>query len=200
MKKSLTTLAALAVLLAGAGVFGVTLYRATVSAQVEPEGPPPPSLGRTSSAAEADKPLRLRIPAIGVDAHVQHVGIGKSGNMAVPDNYTDVGWYRYGTAPGFVGSAVIDGHVDNGLSMPGVFKRLSELRPGDEIAVENGAGETLRFVVSDIQTYDYKSVPTELLFNRSDVARLNLITCEGAWIAGEKTYEKRLVVYATLSS
>src|SRR6185369_4384139 len=59
-------------------------------------------------------PTRLRIETAGVNAPVQRVGVGKSGNMAVPTNYTDVGWYREGVVPGEAGSAVIDGHVDNG--------------------------------------------------------------------------------------
>jgi len=41
-------------------------------------------------------------------------------------------------------------------------------------------------------------VPLQKLFLQNDKARLNLVTCDGAWIAGEKTYNRRLVVYAEL--
>jgi sortase (surface protein transpeptidase) len=150
-------------------------------------------------AQKEELPEQLRIPILGIDALVQHVGLTKSGKMAVPTNFTDVGWYRYGTAPGFVGSAVIDGHVDNGLRLPGVFKKLNGLAVGDEIFVRTAAGAELRFVVQEVAVYGYKEVPTEVLFNRADTARLNLVTCDGAWVAGEKTYDKRLVVYAVLA-
>lgn len=191
-------LAALLVLGLGAGIFALTLLQATVLPAAEEEGPRPPGAIAASEAAPADAPVRLRIEKLGVDAKVQHVGVAKSGNMAVPTNYTDVGWYRYGTAPGFLGSAVMDGHVDNGLALPGVFKRLSDLRPGDELVVEAASGAERRFAVVDVETYNYKEVPKEKLFTRTDAAWLNLITCDGTWIAGERTYDRRLVVYAKL--
>src|SRR3989344_1071244 len=62
-------------------------------------------------AATSSLPVRLQIPKLSIDADVQRVGIGKKGNMAVPTNYSDVGWYRYGTVPGQLGSAVVDGHI-----------------------------------------------------------------------------------------
>lgn len=92
----------------------------------------------------------------------------------------------------------MDGHVDNAAGLPGVFKRLTELQLGDEIIVETQDGKKLTFTVSGVESYNYKEVPLEELFNRKDKARLNLITCEGAWIQGEKTYDRRLIVFAEL--
>ena len=189
---------ALVVLGLGIAVFALTLVRAAIVAPVEEEGPPPANAFPASAANAEDAPVRLLIPVLGVDANVQHVGVGKSGNMAVPTNYTDAGWYRYGTTPGFLGSAVIDGHVNNGLALPGVFKRLSELKVGDTISVVAASGVQRNFAVSAVEIYDYKQVPLQKLFLQNDKARLNLVTCDGAWIAGEKTYNRRLVVYAEL--
>src|ERR1039457_7041885 len=73
-------------------------------------------------------PVRLVISALHIDAKVQDVGITKNGNMATPNNFTDVGWYKYGALPGEMGSAVIAGHVDDGLALPGVFKHLGDLQ------------------------------------------------------------------------
>ena len=143
-------------------------------------------------------PLRLLIPSLGIDAFVQYVGVNTKGNMGAPDNYTDVGWYRFGTSPGQIGSAVIDGHVDDGLSLPGVFKNLNEIKKGDDIYVVAKDGSEIDFVVTDIQLYPYNAAPTNPIFNRQDKARLNLITCKGTWVAGEKTFSKRLVVFAQL--
>ncbi len=147
-----------------------------------------------------DLPLRLDIPSLHIDAAVQDVGVKPDGSMGTPNNFTDVAWYKYGTVPGEIGSAVIDGHVDNGLSLAGVFKHLNNIEVGDEVDVQTESGKTLRFTVAAIADYDYKSVPTNQLFNASDVPRLNLITCDGAWVKGEKTYDHRLVVYTTLTS
>jgi len=47
-------------------------------------------------------PLQLVIPSIGVSTTVQLVGLADddTGTMGVPDNFTDVGWYKYGPRPG----------------------------------------------------------------------------------------------------
>ncbi len=152
-------------------------------------------LAAGNSTRTNDYPISIRIPAIGVDTSVEKVGITYAGNMAVPHNYVDVGWYKYGTVPGDVGSSVIAGHVDNGFGTPAVFKRLSELKNGDDVYVIMHGGRTLRFVVADTQIYPYQDGPLQKIFN---AARLNLITCAGTWIPSAKTNDKRLVVYAKL--
>lgn len=151
-----------------------------------------------NDVSEAAQPDRLTIPEIGVDADIQYVGITAGGNMGVPSNFTDVGWYKYGTVPGQLGSAVIDGHVDNAIGLDGVFKNLEKLRVGDEVFVETKGGRKLRFVVTEVTTYGYKEVPNDRLFSRTDARRLNLITCGGSWIKTEKTYDERVVVYTVL--
>lgn len=181
-------------------MFCSVLARAVFFVPPEPEIPAPAEARGLAKVAPGGYPVRLRIPVLGIDANVQDVGIAQSGHMAVPNNYTDVGWYRYGPAPGSQGSAVIDGHVDNGLSLPGVFKKLNEIALGDEIVIRTARGAEYRYAVTDIELYDYRQVPVEQLFDQSGPARLALITCDGAWVAGEKTYDHRLVVYAALTS
>jgi LPXTG-site transpeptidase (sortase) family protein len=140
--------------------------------------------------------VKVVIPAINVSAEVQHVGIGKSGRMAVPTNYADVGWYKYGTVPGRAGNAVVAGHVDNGFGLSGVFNRLSELDKDDEIIVEDRQGQRLVFRVVETRTFDSATEDTEEIFGPSERARLHLITCEGEWIPEKKTYSDRRVVTA----
>lgn len=159
---------------------------------------PPEAVAVDRDVELGDHPVRLRVPVLGIDAHVQEVGVTSSGNMATPNNFTDVGWYKYGTPPGFHGSAVLAGHVDNGLALPGVFKRLNELAVGDDLYVETQDGSEALFRVVEIQTYPYTHVPRDVLFARTDTARLNLVTCEGTWVSGERTYDQRLVVYTEL--
>lgn len=149
-------------------------------------------------ASPQEYPIRLRIPAVNIHAFVQHVGVNAKGNMAAPNNFTDVGWYKYGTVPGYQGSAVITGHVDNALGMPGVFKNLGRVSIGDEIFVEDKNSAERRFRVVEIQKYPYTRVPLKILFSRIDASRLNLVTCSGTWLSGERSYDERLVVYAEL--
>ncbi len=150
--------------------------------------------------AEEDRPSRLIIPSLGIDAHVQKTGIAKSGNMAPPSNFSDVGWYKLGTVPGFKGSAVMSGHVDNALALAGVFKHLSNIEKGADIYIRTDGGKMIRFKVTDIATYSYDQVPTETIFNQNDKARLRLITCAGTWLQNAKSYDKRVVVTAELVS
>lgn len=161
-----------------------------------------PGLAATAPARELppeQMPARLQIPALDIDANVQYVGVKANGSMGTPNNFTDVAWYKYGTVPGQLGSAVIDGHVDNGLSLPGVFKHLSNIKIGDDVYVVTKEGTRLHFIVQNIAHYPYKSVPTDQIFNPKDNARLNLITCEGNWVGADKTYDERLVVYTVLA-
>lgn len=147
----------------------------------------------------SDFPIKIIIPKIGVDAKVQKVGITLKGNMSAPHNFTDVGWYKYGTVPGNLGSAVMDGHVDNGFNLDGVFKHLKDLKVGDNIFVDMQNGTQLHFVVEDVQSYYYKDTPMDEILNKNDgAAHLNLITCDGTWLPEAKTNDRRLVVYTKL--
>ncbi len=149
-------------------------------------------------AGPAAPPSRLVIPAIGVDAAVEAVGLDAQGRMAAPARTTDVGWYQLGAVPGDAGDAVMDGHLDwwNG---PAVFWRLSQLRAGDRVTVVRADGTKVDFLVDSSQTVPYDaSLPN--LFTEVGPPTLTLITCAGAWDAGRATYLQRLVVHASLAS
>ena len=142
-------------------------------------------------------PLRFSIPSLGINAKVQYVGITAKGTIGSPSNFTDVGWYENSATPGLSGSALIDGHVDNGLGLPGVFKHLSNINVGDHVYITTEEGTNLDFLVSSVNSYNYQQVPlTDIM--RSTDSRLVLITCEGNWVGDQRTYDKRLVIVATL--
>lgn len=151
-----------------------------------------------ASPVSSGIPSRLEIPALSIDAHVQQVGTNGAGNMSAPSNFTDVAWYKYGAEPGELGSAVFAGHVDNGLSLAGVFKHLDEVKTGNDIYIETASGGRLHFVVTSVTSYDYKDAPTEQIFEQDDKAYLKLLTCTGDWVPGDRTYDHRLVVTAVL--
>ncbi|HYE23186.1 MAG TPA: class F sortase [Candidatus Paceibacterota bacterium] len=139
----------------------------------------------------------LVVPKIGIDTKIEEVGRTESGNMANPSSFHTVAWYRHGTAPGGIGSAVIAGHVDNALSLAGVFKELHTLASGDEVHVVT-ASTTLRYKVLRLEEYPYDNAPLAEIFGRTDGRYLNLVTCAGTWLPGIRTYDKRLIVYTEL--
>ena len=189
---------ALLVLTIGVAVFLATGMQSLLYAPQDPEVRVPATSTATADLPPGSRPDRLMIPALNIDAVIEEVGVNGKGNMATPSKYADVAWYKFGTIPGETGSAVMAGHVDNGLALDGVFKHLEDLHVGDDLYVTMKTGERLHFKVSDIRSYPYDKVPTEELFNKNDVARLNLVTCVGSWLKSEKTYDERLIVYTIL--
>jgi LPXTG-site transpeptidase (sortase) family protein len=179
-------------LIAALAVFAYTLFNSTLYFS-QTTGIPPLSV--QTPVATSSLPARLIVPVLKINASVQDLGVNSIGNMQAPDNFVDVGWYKFGTVPGYVGSAVIDGHVDNGLGLAGVFLKLNTIQVGDDVYVQTIGGDMLHFVVQNVTTYPYQSVPVDQVFAQNDAARLNLITCDGTWVNGQDTYNERLVVY-----
>ncbi len=123
------------------------------------------------------------------------MGITRKGNMSTPNNYTDVGWFKYGVLPGQIGSAIVAGHVDNGLGFPAVFGKLNNLKIGDNVYIDSNGGSTVSFIVTKIETEDFNG-PTAAVFNQNDGSYLKLITCAGVWSPAFGTHDKRLIVTA----
>ena len=70
------------------------------------------------------EPVRLRVPALGVDSPLLHLGLATDRSIEVPADYGTAGWFAGGPRPGQPGPAVILGHVDSKAG-PGVFYRLA---------------------------------------------------------------------------
>ncbi len=157
--------------------------------------------GETASAVSPEQvpsglPIRLRIPAIRVDAAILPVGLAPDGAMDVPKGPDDTAWFDQGPHPGENGTAVIAGHFGWKNGIPAVFDNLNELHPGNKILVENDKGETITFVIRELRTFDGNGNATEVFSSSDGKAHLNLITCEGVWDKASKSYSNRLVVFA----
>lgn len=150
-------------------------------------------------ATTAIRPARLIIPKISVNANIEYVGTTTSGNMAVASNYTDVAWYKEGSAPGAPGNAVLAGHVNTSLGLHGVFHDLPKLSPGDKVIVVGRDNKQLDFTVTSVQSYSARGAPVSDIFRQDGAPGLALITCNGSWLRETRTYTERLVVYASLN-
>lgn len=154
----------------------------------------------TTSTLLIDKPVRLKIPVINVDASIEYVGLTSAGAMDVPKGPSDVAWFDLGPRPGEDGSAVISGHYGWKNNIPAVFDYLSKLQKGDQLYIEDENGVVTTFVVRDSRSYGERADATDV-FNSSDgKAHLNLVTCEGVWNKLTKSYSKRLVVFTDRES
>jgi sortase (surface protein transpeptidase) len=145
-------------------------------------------------------PVRLSIPAIGIDAPIEPVGVTSAGDLAIPAQkpWEDVGWYKSGPHPGEKGSAVIDGHLDRPGGYPAVFWRLRDLQVGNEVMVIDARGMALHFRVTGIAYYPPQEAPIQEIFANQSGRYLNLITCAGDWIPSQHQTTLRLIVYTSL--
>ena len=142
------------------------------------------------------EPISLKIPAIDVEAQVQHLGMTENGEMAVPDNIEDVSWFSPGYQPGENGRAVIAGHVD-GIDGPAIFWDLSKLQLGDEVMVQDKE-RTLTFKVHTMESVPLDLADVSQVFGYTSSPELVLITCSGTYDFDRGTREERLIVYASL--
>lgn len=140
-------------------------------------------------------PEKISIPAIGIEAAVQHLGTTKDGAMAVPDNIHEVSWFQPGYRPGQNGRAVIAGHVD-GVEGPAVFWDLTQLKKGDKVIVE-GEGKQLSFQIYAMESVLLEMADVSAVFSYTSSPELVLITCSGAYSRTLGTREERLIVYAS---
>ncbi len=139
-------------------------------------------------------PVRLRIPAIGVDAPVESVAKRADGLMDVPGTARSVAWYSPGPAPGdAAGDAVIDGHYD-WTDGPAVFWRLKELHARDSIVVVADDGTSTYWSVASVGDFSGSNRPASL-FATGGPAMLSLITCSGKWDGHH--YSSHRIVTAT---
>ncbi len=143
--------------------------------------------------------MRVRVPAIGVDASVVSLGLNSDSTLQVPTNATDAGWWSGGTAPGGRGAAVIVGHVNWG-GYEGAFGRLHEVVPGQDVLVTHRNGVTDRYRVTSTAIYPKISFPTGLVYGPLPYPGLRLITCTGSFDPSTGHYADNLIVFARLTA
>ncbi|HET6770232.1 MAG TPA: class F sortase [Actinomycetota bacterium] len=147
------------------------------------------------AVSEVVPPVRLGIPALGVDASIVPVGVEPHGGMEVPEDVRTAGWYRFGPLPGAQGSAMVIGHVDSRVQGPGVFFGLSKLRLGERIGVQLADGPTQYFVAVARRFFAKDELPQDL-FARDGPPRLTLVTCGGGFDERARSYTHNVIVYA----
>lgn len=143
------------------------------------------------------KPTSLEIPKLNVNAAIEDVGRIKNGQMGVPQDPENIGWFEPGILPGAQGNAVMAGHIDS-LTGPSVFYELDKLEKGDEIIVRGEDNVSLSFMVTGTEVYPRNDSPVNEIFGFNYSSGLTLITCTGEYNRNVKTHEERLVVYTEL--
>jgi hypothetical protein len=188
-----------------AGALGV-LVLSSAGCAGPPAAAAPPVVAATSPVVvpppaplllAASVPVRVTIPAIGVDSPLLALGLQDDGTLAVPPDGAQAGWFTGAPTPGELGPAVIAGHVDWG-GAPGVFFRLRELSTGDRITVTREDGSTAVFAVQRVERFPKDAFPTDTVYGDIDHAGLRVITCGGSFDHLARSYVDNTVVFADL--
>ncbi|WP_184560629.1 class F sortase [Streptomyces paradoxus] len=167
----------------------------------------PPRPKRTASPVPARRtrpvarsvPVRLLIPAIGVDTPVIRLGLAADGTVQVPPvtAHDRAGWYRHSPTPGETGPSVLLGHVTVGPYGDGVFRHLARLRRGERITARLENGTAAEFAVTAVRTVPRTDFPADDVYGNVDRPELRLITCGGARTGDG--YADNVIVFAALS-
>ncbi|QRP49145.1 class F sortase [Amycolatopsis sp. FDAARGOS 1241] len=147
------------------------------------------------------RPTEVSIPKIGAQSSLVSVAVNLQGKISVPSVKTPMqaAWYRLSPVPGEVGPAVVLGHVD-GDKKPGIFYRLKDLVPGDEVDIDRSDGKKLKFTVARVTQVPKDQFPEDAVYGNSTKPELRLITCGGVFDHAEHSYVDNIVVYADLAS
>lgn len=147
-------------------------------------------------AAPGPRPTSLTIDSLGItDAPVIGVGVEPTGAMEVPPA-DEVGWYRYSPTPGQAGSSILAAHIAFD-GEDGVFVRLANVDIGATVEVTDDEGLTRSYVVETVERYDKTQLPEDVVFARSGIERLVLVTCGGRFDPVARSYDDNVVVVAT---
>ncbi|MET9957595.1 class F sortase [Streptomyces sp. NPDC006326] len=174
-----------------------------IAAPAAAPAPDPASAAATAStgavtALPASEPVRVRIPAAGVDAGpLLKLGLAADGTVEVPSvaDGDKIGWYTKAVTPGETGPAVLIGHFDTARG-PAVLRNVSRIRTGDRITVTRADGTTAVFGVRELEQVDKKSFPTAKVYGNTARPELRLITCGGELTDGHRP--DNIIVYADL--
>jgi LPXTG-site transpeptidase (sortase) family protein len=90
---------------------------------------------------------------------------------------------------------VLAAHIAYG-GVEGVFGRLDQLAPGDEVTLTHVDGGVSRWQVSSVEQFDKDALPVDRVFSTGGDAVLTLITCGGAFNPSLHSYEDNVVVFA----
>ncbi len=133
-----------------------------------------PSDRAVAATMPASTPVRLRIPAIGVDSDLMGLGLQPEGTLEVPPR-----------------------RVPRRLVHRLAHTRRA--RPGDHIMVTRQDGSTARFRVTHVDRFDKDDFPTQLVYGDLDHVGLRPITCGGSFDLQLRSYDDNLVVFAELA-
>ena len=163
------------------------------------------SVTETAQKAHKVDPLQPRyisIPSQSVlDARVFGITTRSDGELDLPRNIHDAGWYNKSVTPGGqTGAGWIVGR-STGPTEGGVFQDADRLKSGDKMIIERGDGKEFTYIVKDVEILGLKDLSEGAM---KDMAKsvdktkegLNIVVSTGNWIPAQEMYDQRIAVRA----
>jgi hypothetical protein len=136
-------------------------------------------------AVPEEPPVSVSLASLGLTLPIRAVGLAADGQMDLPPNPSEVGWYRFGPSPTTgEGAVVLAAHVDSRMYGAGPLARLGAIVPGATITVAT-ATRTVSYTVTDVISVLKSDLDVDLVFDRSGPPRLHLVTCGGEYVRGQ---------------
>lgn len=166
-----------------------------------PSAPAPPVPPAPDAALPASVPVQIDVPSVGINAALTPLGKQANGEIQTPSGEpgSPGGWYQDSPTPGQTGSAIILGHVNATTSDVGLFYRLHEVTPGQDITITRADHTAAVFTVDKVDVYRKATFPTIEVYQNADRPEVRLITC-GGYNPATREYLDNTVVYAHLTS
>jgi LPXTG-site transpeptidase (sortase) family protein len=129
---------------------------------------------------------------------IESIGLDSIGQLQTPKNWQGAGWYFRSAKPGDRGTVIIDGHYDMVGGAPAAFFSLKNTKVNDTVVLVDDLDRSFTYKVTSTSYVDINDPNRTDVFEKGTGKRLVLVTCGGVWNASLQTYDKRLVVEATL--
>lgn len=151
----------------------------------------------SGTVLDQSRPTAVRVPSLDVDGRTIDLGTTAKRKMEVPQNGSDIGWFKASPTPGELGPSIIAAHV-TWKGKRGVFYELGAVKPKARIEVDRRDGTTAIFQVDRVGEYSKAKFPSQQVYGATDRAALRLITCGGAYDSVNQRHVDNIVVYAHL--
>jgi Sortase domain len=170
----------------------------------DPDDGPPRIFPTTGAELGYAIPVHVDIPRVGLHADIVRVGLTAARAIDVPplNQALKAGWYDQGVAPGQIGAAVLDGHVDSGeIPAPhhGAFYPLGLVGIGDTVDVIRADHKVAVYQVDQVESVSKQHFPTNRVYAAVPFAALRLITCGGDFDFEAHSYLNNVIIYAHLT-
>lgn len=177
----------------------VPVPSASPSASPRATVPAVPIQGTEPALAAAEPaPVRVRVPAVGIDVAVDPVGVLDTGAMELPERVSVAGWYRFGPGPASAaGSTILAAHVDSLKYGRGPFSLLKDAPLGAAVSVTTADGVEHAYAIAISERVAKQEIPLEAVFDRAGAPRLVLITCGGQFDHETGHYLDNILITAT---